>query len=218
MNHAAQNAARPDDVKPRSRARADIVLAVSDVLAEPGVALAGLTSVLARAGCSEDEIRSTFGSVDDLAVALAEHEAFLISQPLARQGPAHTLDEARDALIAFGDAAWTAYSTKLVGFVRLMMVEGARNPVLKKRMYEAGPAVVTSKLREFLSDAHERGIFSIANVELFAEQLMGLLREPLYQALLLSPPTNQERAGADRVRDRIDGFVHGCASTRRAAS
>lgn len=213
MRHPPPASLQSAGAQPERRARADIVLAVSDALADPGAALGGFTGILARAGCSDEEIRATFGCVDDLAVAIAEHEASLRLQPLARRGRPDTLDDARDALIAFGDVAWKAYATTLVGFVRLMMVEGARNPVLKKRMYEAGPAAVTSTLGEFLSDAHDRGILSISNVRLFAEQLMGLLREPLYQALLLSPPTNPD--GAAAVRASIDRFVHGCARTSR---
>jgi DHA2 family multidrug resistance protein len=44
--------------------------------------------------------------------------------------------------------------------------------------------------------------------------LMGLLREPLYQALMLSPATRQEGAAADRVRASVEGFIHGCTSAR----
>ena len=94
------------------------------------------------------------------------------------------------------------------------MTEGARNPALKKRVYEAGQAIVTLRLREFLAAANERGILSISDAQLYAEQLMGLLREPLYQALVLSPATRQEGAAADRVRASIERFIHGCASAR----
>ncbi|WP_246175929.1 TetR/AcrR family transcriptional regulator C-terminal domain-containing protein [Bradyrhizobium paxllaeri] len=94
------------------------------------------------------------------------------------------------------------------------MTEGARNPALKKRVHEAGQATVTFELREFLSATNERGILSISDPQLYAEQLLGLLREPLYQALMLSPAMRQEGAAADRVRANIEGFIHGCASAR----
>ncbi|WP_236843481.1 TetR/AcrR family transcriptional regulator C-terminal domain-containing protein [Bradyrhizobium icense] len=94
------------------------------------------------------------------------------------------------------------------------MTEGARNPALKKRVYEAGQATVTLKLREFLAAANERGLLSISDAQLYAEQLLGLLREPLYQALMLSPAPSQEGAAADRVRASIERFAHGCASAR----
>ena len=214
MRHPTPKSARPDNAELRPDARADIVLAISEALADPKGALAGLNNILDRSGYSEEDIRSAFESVDDLIVAIAEREAFLISQPLARRAPPRTVDDARDTLIAFGRVAWEEYSTTLVGFVRMMMTEGTRNPPLKKRVYEAGSAIVTLKLREFLSEANERGILSISDPQLYAEQLMGLLREPLYQALMLNPATSQEGAAADRVKASIERFVHGCASAR----
>ena len=203
---------------PTPDARTDIVLTISEALADPRNALAGFSSVLDRSGYSEDEVLSAFESVDDLIVAIAEREASLILQPLARRVRPSTLDDARDTLIAFGRVAWKEYSTTLVGFVRMMMTEGTRNPSLKKRVYEAGSAIVTLKLREFLSEANEKGILSISDPQLYAEQLMGLLREPLYQALMLHPATSQEVAAADCVKASIERFVYGCASARSATS
>ena len=181
---------------------------------DPSGAPAGLNGILDRSGYSKEDILSAFESVDDLIVAIAEHKASLISQPLLRRARPGTVDDARETLIAFGRVAWKEYSTTLVGFIRMMMTEGARNPALKKRVYEAGQAIVTLRLREFLAAANERGILSISDAQLYAEQLMGLLREPLYQALMLSPATRQEGAAADRVRASIERFIHGCASAR----
>jgi len=210
------NFARPNNAESRPDARTDIVLAISKALADPSDAFAGLNNILDRGGYSEEDVRSTFESVDDLAVAIAEHEAFLISQPLVRRVRPNTLDDARDTLIAFGLVAWREYSTTLVGFVRMMMAEGTRYPLLKKRVYEAGSAIVTLRLREFLSEANERGILSISDAQVYAEQLMGLLREPLYQALMLNPATSQEGAATDPVKASIERFLHGCASARSA--
>jgi len=149
-------------------------------------------------------------------VAIAEHEAFLISQPLKRRGRPITLDDARDTLIAFGIVAWREYSTTLVGLVRMMMAEGAHNPPLKKRVHQAGSEIVTRRLREFLSEANERGVLSISDAQISAEQLMGLLREPLYQALMLNPVTSEKRTAADHIKASIERFLHGCASARSA--
>jgi DHA2 family multidrug resistance protein len=203
---------RADDAQSRQDARA----AISEALAHPGDAPAGPNGIFERSGCSQDDIWSAFESVEDLVVAIAEHEAFLISQPLVRKGRPITLDDARDTLIAFGLVAWQEYSTTLVGFVRMMMAEGARNPTLKKRVYEAGLEIVTRRLREFLSEANERGVLPISDAQVCAEQLMGLLREPLYQALMLNPVTNQKGTAADRVKANIERFLHGCASARGA--
>ena len=216
MTHPTPKIPRPDSAETRAHARADVVLAVSKALADPSNAVAGLNGILERSGYSEEGVQPTFDSIDDLVVAIAERTAFLISQPLARRVRPSTVDDARDALIAFGRVAWQEYSTTLVGFVRMMMAEGRRNPALKKRVFEAGPAFVTSKLREFLSEANEGGILSISDAQLYAEQLMGVLREPLYQALVLNPAASQEGAVADRAKTSIERFVHGCASARNA--
>jgi DHA2 family multidrug resistance protein len=203
-----------DDAQSRQDSRADIVSAISEALAHPGDASAGSNGIFERSGCSQDDIWSAFESVEDLVVAIAEHEAFVISQPLVRRGRPITLDDARDTLIAFGLVAWREYATTLVGFVRMMMAEGARNPTLKKRVYEAGLEIVTRRLREFLSEANERGVLPISDAQVCAEQLMGLLREPLYQALMLNPVANQKGTAPDRVKANIERFLHGCASVR----
>ena len=214
MIHPAPKSARQDNTASSPDARADIVLAVSEALAHSTGAPADLDSILDRSGYSKEDILSSFESIDDLIVAIAEHKASLILLPLARRARPGTVVDVRETLIAFGRVAWKEYSTTLVGFIRMIMTEGARNPALKKRAHEAGQATVTLKLREFLSAANERGILSVSDAQLYAEQLLGLLREPLYQALMLSPALRREEAAADRVRATVESFIDGCASTR----
>ena len=214
LGYLAPKSTRPNNAASRPDVRTDIVLAISKALDNPTGAHAGLHAILDRSGYSQEGILSAFESADDLIVAIAEHKASLMSQPLVRRARPGTVEDARETLIAFGRIAWKEYSTGLVGFIRMLMTEGARNPALKKRVYEAGQANVTLKLQEFLSAANEKGILSISDAQLYAEQLMGLLREPLYQALMLSPATSQEGAAADRVRASVEGFIHGCASAR----
>ena len=135
-----------------------IVLAVSEALAHSSGAPADLNAILDRSGYSKEDILSAFENIDDLIVAIAEHKASLMSLPLARRSRPGTIeDDTRETLIAFGRVAWREYSTTLVGFIRMMMTEGARNPALKKRVHAAGQEIVTLKLREFLSAANEGG-------------------------------------------------------------
>jgi MFS transporter, DHA2 family, multidrug resistance protein len=214
MIHPAPKPALQDTAASSPDPRADMVLAVSEALAHSIGAPADLDSILDRSGYSQEAILSSFESIDALMVAIAEHKASLILLPLARSARPGTVEDVRETLIAFGRVAWKEYSTTLVGFIRMMMAEGARNPALKKRVHEAGQVTVTRKLGEFLSAANERGILSVSNAHLYAEHLLGLLREPLYQALMLSPALRQEEAAADRVRASVESFIHGCASTR----
>jgi len=207
---------RAVNAESRPDVRSDIVSAISGILADPGDTLAGLNSIFHRSGYSQEDIWSAFQGIDDLVIAISEHEALFISQSLVRRARLNTLDDVRDTLVAFGLVASREYSTTLVGFIRMMMAEGARNPSLKKRVYEAGSEIVTRRLREFLSEANEKGILSISDAQVCAEQLMGLLREPLYQALMLNPVTSQKVTAADRVKAGIERFLDGCASARSA--
>jgi MFS transporter, DHA2 family, multidrug resistance protein len=199
----------------RADARIALVLAVSEPLADPSEAHADFRGILNRSGYSAEDVQSTFGSTDDLVVALAERRAFLHSLPLVRSGHPSTLAEVRNTLTAFGLVAWKEYSTTLAGFVRELMAEGTRNPSLKKRVYEAEPAAVTLQPREYLAEANDRGILAISDAQLYAEQLMVLLREPLYQELVLNPAPSPGEAAADRVEASIERFVQGCAAAER---
>nr|WP_283815772.1 TetR/AcrR family transcriptional regulator C-terminal domain-containing protein [Bradyrhizobium lablabi] len=212
--HPALIPALPDIAGWRPDARAEVVLAISATLAHRRGAHADLNSVLKNCGYSKQDILSAFENIDDAFVAVAERKASLISEPLAAR-PA-TVADVRDTLIAFGRIAWKEYSTTLVGLLRVVMSEGTRNVPLRKRVYEAGPEAVTLRLREFLSEANEKGVLSISNAHLAAEQLIGRLREPLYQALMLNPAASREEAPADSIKATIDKFIHGCASPSSA--
>jgi DHA2 family multidrug resistance protein len=216
MRHPTLRSAQSDNDEPG--ARTAIMLAAREALADPSDAFESLDRLLDRSGYSEDDVRATFGSMDDLAIALAERNAVVLSQPLLSGMRPGTLADVRDTLIAFGLGAWKEYATTLVGFVRMMMSEGTRNPPLKKRMYEAGPATVMMTLRKFLQEASERGILSIPDSRLYAEHVMGILREPLYQALMLSPATRPEEAAADHVKASLERFVQGCANVGRTTA
>jgi MFS transporter, DHA2 family, multidrug resistance protein len=85
MIHPAPKPARQDNTISTPDDRADIVLAVSEALAHPCGAPTDFDSILARSGYSKEDILSAFESIDDLIVAIAEHKASLISQPLVRR-------------------------------------------------------------------------------------------------------------------------------------
>jgi DHA2 family multidrug resistance protein len=126
-----------------------------------------------------------------------------------------TLEDVRDTLISFGRIARKEYSTTVVGLFRMMMTQSTHSPLLKKRVFQAGPAAVTMQLRSFLSEASERGVLSIPDTQLYAEQLMGVLREPLYQALTLRPEISPDEPSIDHITAGIDLFLKGCANQGR---
>ncbi|MHB0790758.1 TetR/AcrR family transcriptional regulator C-terminal domain-containing protein [Bradyrhizobium sp. 5.13L] len=214
MTHPATKPMREESTGARPELCDEVVLAVSEVLARACDAPADLDGILDRAGLSKEEVLRAFQSSDNLIVAIAEHKATLISQPLVTRARPSTIEDARETLNEFGRVAWKEYSTTLVGFIRMLMTEGASNPALKRRVHAAGQLAVIIELRKFLSTASERGILSVTDAQLYAEQLLGMLREPLYQTLMLSPAPRLERATADRVAASIESFIDGCSSSR----
>lgn len=181
-------------------------------LDDPHGTLLGLDPVLEREGYSHAEIRSAFGCIDDLLVAIAERKAAYLITPLTEAHRIADLDLARRVLTEFGTQAWREYSGSIIALVRLMMAEGARSPDLRKRVYDAGPASVALELRKFFSRAQGLGVLSVSDAHLAAEQLMGMLREPLYQALMLHPAGPATPADASGpVAASIDLVLDGCA-------
>ena len=181
-------------------------------LEDPHGTLLGLDPVLEREGYSHDEILSAFGCIDDLLVAIAERKAAYLITPLTGAQRIADLDLVRSVLTEFGTLAWREYSNSIIALVRLMMAEGARSPDLRKRVYDAGPASVALELRRFFSRAHGLGVLSVSDTHLAAEQLMGMLREPLYKALMLHPAGSATAADASEpVAASIDLVLNGCA-------
>jgi hypothetical protein len=118
---------------------------------------------------------------------------------------------ARDILIRFGIAVSKEYTASFVGLVRLVIAEGARSKELRDKVYEAGPARVSRELCEFLAAARDADVLDLPEPALATEQLMGVLREPLYQALLLHPMAESVADRSDVITAAIDLFLDGCA-------
>jgi DHA2 family multidrug resistance protein len=193
--------------------RYELVSAVIRALADPSDKSCDMHQVLERSSLSEDDRRRASGSIDDLMIAIAEREAHLITEPLAVSACPANMAQVQSSLTEFGHVAWREYSTVLIGFVRMMMIEGVRRPALKKRIFEVGPTFVTGRLCQYLADASSRGIIAIPDAQLCAEQLMGMFREPLYNALMLNP-ARHKGASREQVRACVQRFLKGCATTR----
>lgn len=196
---------------PRAKTRYDLLSAVIRALADPSEESSDMRSILERSGLSEADRRRVSESIDDLVIAIAEREAHLMTEPLAISACPASMEQVQRVLMAFGRVAWQEYSTVLIGFVRVMMTEGARRPALKKTVYEAGPAFVTFQLRRYLAEANARGIIAISDAQLCAEQLLGMLREPLYEGLMLHP-AHHHGAAEEHVHVCVQRFLKGCAT------
>lgn len=172
--------------------------------------LSGIDLILDRTGHCRQDVARAFGSVDCLLVALAKRFADQLGALLTRDG-IKDVAAARDILIRFGIAVSKEYTASFVGLVRLVIAEGARSKELRDKVYEAGPARVSRELCEFLAAARDAEVLDLPEPALATEQLMGVLREPLYQALLLHPIAESVAERSDVITAAIDLFLDGCA-------
>ncbi|HWJ74250.1 TetR/AcrR family transcriptional regulator C-terminal domain-containing protein [Sphingobium herbicidovorans] len=201
-------------LKRRRMQQGDMLHRSSATLLDPSAILIGIDPVIERRRYPKPEILSAFGSIDDLLVRIAERKAALLAAPLVDCGRIVDLQFVRCVLTDFGRLAWNEYSTSIIALVRLMMTEGARSPGLKKRIYKVGPFSVTCQLRQFFTKAHGAGVLNAPQANLAAEHLLGMLREPLYEALMLNPATASASNGAGKVSASVDLVLDGCKRGR----
>ncbi len=92
------------------------------------------------------------------------------------------------------------------------MTEGARRRSRRHRFYEEGPAALARALSGLLLQrAVAAGVLTIKDCALAAEQLIGMLREPLYQEIALHSQELTFRDDATlALRAAVDVFLEGC--------
>ena len=192
-----------------------ILAAVSRVLTDEKGNATEIRAVIEDSGLPLSEVIAEFPNLDDLVVAVASQEAVRVIEPL-RSG---AFDDVRSTLIAFGAGLHTAYSSVLVGFLRVEMTEGSRhNKQLRRRVYEEGPATITAALRDYLDAAAKKGKLAVASSAYAAESLMGMLREPLYQELIVhSQGLTFYGSAEEAVQRAVDIFLRGCDAREMAA-
>ncbi len=190
--------------------RGDMLQRLSASLNDAG----GIDRIIERSGYSRPHILSAFGSIDDLVVTIAERKATFLSTPLRDCRTIVDLQSARGVLIEFGKLAWNEYSTSIIALVRLMIAEDARSSDLKRRVYDAGPSAVAFELSQFFIKANGTGVLKVPETHLAAEQLLGMLREPLYEALVLHPVGSSASDEAGAVAASVDLVLDGCKRGR----
>ena len=103
----------------------------------------------------------------------------------------------------------------MVGLYRVGMTEGSRRRSLRQRFYEAGPGALSRALGDYVGGAVAAGVVAIEDCSLAAEQLMGMLREPLYQEIALhSQELVFQESASLAVRAAVDVFLDGCNDGR----
>jgi TetR/AcrR family transcriptional repressor of mexJK operon len=152
------------------------------------------TDLIARtAGVSKATLYVYFESKEALLFALVAHE-------VRHRGPG-TMWEPEpgpiDVVVTLRRIAhrFTAFflAHKGMGLVHLVEAQAARFPELGRIFYEAGPRKVHDEVASFLRAAEAQNLLAMPDVELAANQFLGLVRGelPLHQLLSLGPPSKE---------------------------
>ncbi len=218
MDTAKDNAIVVSDEEAGRGRRDRILEAVSRVLTDEKRNSTEIQAVVEDSRLPLSEVIAEFPNLDDLVVAIASQEAARVTEPLLSAIRSDTFDDVRSTLIKFGTGLHAAYSSVLIGFLRVEMREGSNHKAVRRRVYNEGPASITAALRDYLNAAAKKGKLAFANSEYAAESLMGMLREPLYEELTAHTQefTFYGSAG-EAVQRAVDIFLRGCDAQERAA-
>jgi TetR/AcrR family transcriptional repressor of mexJK operon len=138
-----------------------------------------LFAAIVYAGCKSnaEDIMSAVAEIDDMRVALTK---------IARNIEQFLL------------------SPKVLGIYRVIISEGPRFPDLAKAFYESGPLPAKMILADYFRRASEKGLLNVPNPRLAAEQLVWLVRGPLYLRRFFNLPDGPGEPTVDQV---IEGAV-----------
>lgn len=218
MNCSKDKAVVPID-EGAGRARRDRILEiVARALTEQKRNAIEMQTVVENSGLPLSEVLAEFPDLNDLVVAIASQQAGRVTEPLRSAIQSGAFDDVRSKLIEFGTRARAAYSSILLGFLRLAMTDKSSHKEIRRRIYEEGPDAITAALCDYLNAAARKGKLAFVNSAYATESLLGMLREPLYRELTLHP---QEFAfygyAEDAVEQAVDVFLGGCNAKGAAA-
>lgn len=164
--------------------------------------------IAAAAGVSKVTAYRHFTDKHDLFRAairkeMARLEALQAVQQVEQGGPI------RDVLIAFGEGLMTyLFSGPAVDFYTALAGELRRTPELALAFYEAGPGKTHANLTAMLRDAVSRGELKLDDVEVAADQFLGLLQGySSFQLSLGVEPTPLLASVQARVRGAVEVFL-----------
>jgi len=201
------------------RGRRDRILeAVTRVLTDEKRGATEIRAVVEDSALPLQEVIAEFPDLDDLVVAIASQQAARVTEPLRSAMRAGGFDDVRSELLEFGTVMRAAFSSVIIGFLRVAMTEGSRHRALRRRIYEAGPAAVEAALCDYLDAAAGKGRLAFANTAYAAESLIAMLREPLYDELTVHSEEFTFYASAEEaVEQAVDRFLWGCGAREEAA-
>jgi TetR/AcrR family transcriptional repressor of mexJK operon len=202
MSEAQRGRGRPRDLLKREA----ILDAATALFFERGIAATTMEAVAERAGVSKMTVYSHFPDKPALLEAAFERNIATIRLP--ELVDCADLPASIEALIAFGERL-VAFLTRpeIIKGGRLMAVSAAEHPGLAAAFYAAGPATMVARVAAFLRSLEARGLLSIGDPDLAAEQLIAawLGMSQLKQNLGVAGPPSAEEISRN-VRSATEAF------------
>ena len=205
------------NLMPRSRASLDtdaadefgapkalrIMQAAKELFMAEGYGAVSMDQVAKSAGVSKATVYSHFGSKEKLFAAIVHHACKGFAVDIFPQ----VADEP-DIGVALRRIA-SAIENFLLGegpikVYRIIVSEGPRFPELVEAWYGTGPLPFRAMLTDFLRKATAEGKLVIPNPTLAADQLVALVKGPLYLRRLFNMPSRPEDPTPEEV---VDGAV-----------
>jgi TetR/AcrR family transcriptional regulator, mexJK operon transcriptional repressor len=188
-----------------------IMQAAKDLFTVEGYGAVSMDEVARSAGVSKATVYAHFGSKEKLFAAIIHQACKGFAVDLFPQ----VADEP-DIAVALRRIA-SAIERFLLGegpirIYRIIVSEGPRFPELVQAWYETGPVPFRAMLTDFLRKATANGQLAVANPALAADQLVALVKGPLYLRRLFNLPPYP---GDPSPEDVVDGAVQMILSTYR---
>lgn len=175
---------------------------------EKGFDAVTIEGIATSAGVSKMTVYSYFNDKETLFKAVVERESRELSSPLT-QLPLESINDLRNTLVTFA-MEFLDFITRpeVIQFNRLLMSVAPRHPQLIHEFFQAGPAIIYTRLAEYLRQASVTQTLSIPNPERAADQLIAMWQGSILIKLQLGLETTlpQEQL-LDYVEDCVDTML-----------
>jgi TetR/AcrR family transcriptional repressor of mexJK operon len=203
MSEAQRGRGRPRDLLKREA----ILDAAAELFYERGMPATTMEAVAERAGVSKMTVYSHFP--DKPALLEASFARNINEIRLPELADRADLAASIEALVGFGERLISFLTRpEIVKGGRLMAASAADHPALAAAFFAAGPATMQARVANFLRSLDVRGLLSVDDPELVAEQLLGawLGMSQLKQNLGIAGPPSPEEISRN-VRRATQTFV-----------
>lgn len=159
----------------RNAKRDAVLLAAQDIFLSEGFEAASMGAIARTADVSKQTVYNHFGSKKDLFHAVVQRRCSLMATELDR-GFLQYGDDVEQALIAYGQNILDVMlSRQSMQMRQLVQSESGRYPELAEIFYRLGPDTITKRLAHYFSEQNRKGVLSVAQPRMAAEQFISML-------------------------------------------